>query len=179
VAHFSLQDVPSHNATTVPQFSVKARARPTVAFQRDHMLLSTIRNETAALELTGRAPWAVTVTFVPDGAAAGEPPRRLSLNVSAAAAAVLHDVRPGRYELVSVRDSFCTGQVLEPSRLVAKLAPLPTVSWDLAGAPSAVCLGAAPAAIPLTFTGRGPWHLTYTDTVRALPPALQAGGHTV
>ena len=169
--YFSTQDVPSDNATTVPQFSVKARARPTVAFQRDHMLLSTIRNETAALELTGRAPWAVTVTFVPD-AAADEPPSRLSLNVSSAAAALLHDVRPGRYELVSVHDSFCTGQVLEPSRLVANLAPLPTVSWDLSGAPSAVCLGATPAAIPLTLTGRGPWHLTYTDTVRT--PTFQA-----
>ena len=148
-------------APAPPLFAITARARPTVSFATDRLLLSTSRRETAGLIVTGRAPWTIQVQHTPADAAAVT----AATVVNAAAGATIDVAAPGEYRLVNVADAFCTGAVLEPRALRAELAPLPTVVWDTSSAPAAVCLGANLVTIPLTLTGRGPWHLTYKETV--------------
>jgi hypothetical protein len=174
-------------SAAAPRLHVRARARPTASFAHDHALLSSLREESASVQLTGRAPWQLRVAYTPPPAAdvdgdsdgphtqanakanATGTPTTLVLNVTAhtqAATAVPLAV-PGSYRLLGVSDAFCTGAVVEPAVVLATWAPHPTARWDLTAAPAAVCLGAPAVGLPIALTGRGPWQLSYAETVRA------------
>ncbi|KAK4053560.1 hypothetical protein OIV83_001728 [Microbotryomycetes sp. JL201] len=149
------------------------RTKPTAKFHGlDGSRTAVIKDKGTAkipLRLTGNGPW--TITYQP-------PPLEGSHNLPAAQQFVAREqnvnleianARPGVYRLVSVRDEFCPGQVLETDWKVETL-PRPSLRVDkdvgkLAKngslVRSAVCQDALDQ-VGFTFQGQAPFHAIYT-----------------
>ncbi|KAI0237991.1 hypothetical protein L0F63_007033, partial [Massospora cicadina] len=173
-----------HNPLDTPPLVVDVRSsRPSVEFRCRRVPNRTIyslRNQEAALplSLTGEGPWKVGVfypsfhneTITLERSSDGLPARQ-----------------EGTYELVSVRDSYCQGLVLEESQCRVKWHPEPTQAFppqegltQAADKPhfvqAGVCQG-APASVAIELTGRPSWRLGYTHhhpLVNQLPLELTA-----
>jgi nucleoporin POM152 len=151
-------------------FTIDVRSdRPTAFFHTQHRKVRSVEiteGATASLPigLTGEGPWTVTYRNVEGGDRTKVTQRFTDPNAEVQVKQV------GHYELLSVEDSICKGDVLEPQFLIQWI-DKPTIAIAEGQAitmgegtyeRAAVCQGTSDS-IDVEFTGRGPFFCSYKE----------------
>ncbi|CAG8594582.1 6627_t:CDS:10 [Paraglomus occultum] len=123
-----------------------------------------------SLELGGEGPWSITTGYwAEDVAKDGDssapnkvetikflPNKDTSIIVS----------KPGMYQLLSISDTFCSGQVLVPSSCIVIEVQPPSVKIEAVPIPAIDCPGEIGQEITVSLTGTPPWSLHYSITTK-------------
>lgn len=136
------------------------RTIPTVQFSSTYGRLETIRDMDSAillLRLTGEAPWTIIYQTPPSSRVRSSLPPQVTVlaTIPNFELRLASPVSEGSYRLMSIRDRFCPGQIVDGAWAVSFL-PRPTLSLTRsvvdAKADTVVCQG-QPASIQLDLKG--------------------------
>ncbi|CAG8583081.1 954_t:CDS:2, partial [Acaulospora colombiana] len=141
--------------------------KPTAGFRSAHEIISFLEGKLAKLplQLTGHAPWNITYRYI------GDDKVRREQNLQNPNSYLIEE-KPGFYELLEVKDSFCHGKIIpELKTIEARWLPRPFLR--IAGGEAEplpqkgyyrrrhVCEGAEDT-VGLVLEGRAPWLIFYT-----------------
>ncbi|RHZ53314.1 hypothetical protein Glove_443g66 [Diversispora epigaea] len=140
--------------------------KPTAGFRSAHEVITFLEGKTVKLplQLSGHAPWDISYRYIGDDKVQQE--RNLRNPNS-----YLTESKPGRYELLEVKDSFCYGIIIpELKEIEARWLPRPSIRISDGEADPLpqedhyrrrnVCEGFEDT-VGLVFEGRAPWAISY------------------
>jgi hypothetical protein len=113
----------------------------------------------------GEGPFHAEVEFIPDTSMPAQP---VSLTNVHSRKAELTALEPGTFQLLSVKDRYCTGSVRMPKACHVQGVDPPTFTFSTSPIEES-CFGAIGTHVELSFTGESPFWIEYVIERKDLP----------